>query len=563
MPDLHMKHWPPGVPTTLTVPDRTVAQNLAATAARVPDRTALIYYGARISYAALWHDVERIAGWLTSMGVDRGDRVVIDMQNGPQWIIAYYAILRADAAVVPANPMYRAAELDHILRDSGARIAIVGTELVDHLRPQLASGALDHLLAAACADMAAPEGRADMPAELRDRSDSDVDGPGITRWREALEAHHAPGPHAAGPDDLAVLLYTSGTTGQPKGCVHRHRNIQQVTHTYLPMAPYTDDTVILTVMPFFHVTGMQNGMNAPLAAGATLVQMTRWDTALALRLIERHRVTMWRSITAMVIDLMRALDDTPADISSLRLIGAGGAAVPEAVARRLHALTGLKIVEGYGMSETAGVTHMNPNHAPREQCLGIPVFDVDARVIDLDDGHELGPDKAGEIVIAAPQVFDGYWRNDAATAAAFTKIDGKRFLRTGDIGLYDGDGYFYMTDRLKRMINASGYKVWPAEVEALMHRHPDVAEACVVGLPDPRRGETVVAHVVRRSGAALDEAALAAWCRAEMAAYKVPHAIRFVPALPRSGTGKVQWREIAAAEADSALAATQDDRAAG
>lgn len=544
-----MKHWPPGAPTAIEVPDRTVAGNLEASAARWPDKTALIYYGNHISYGALWQDVERIAGWLTSMGVARGDRVLLDMQNCPQWIAAYYAIQRADAAVVPANPMYRRGELEHLLRDSGARIVIAGTELVEVLQPLLATGAIDHVLAAACADMAAPEGRADMPEALRDLSDTDISGPGLTRWRDALAMDRRPGPHAAGPEDLAVVLYTSGTTGQPKGCMHLHRTIQPVIHTYLPLSPYTEETVVLTVLPFFHVTGMQNGMNAPLCAGATLVQMTRWDPALALELIDRHRVTMCRSITAMVIDLIRQLDTTPGDISSLTVIGAGGAAVPEAVARRLHALTGLRIVEGYGMSETAGVTHMNPHHAPREQCLGIPVHDVDSRVIDLDTGRELGPGEPGEIVIAAPQVFAGYWRNEAATGEAFVEIDGKRFLRTGDIGLYDADGYYTMTDRLKRMINASGYKVWPAEVEALMHNHPDVAEACVVGVPDPRRGETVVAHVVPRAGAAPDEAALIAWCRAEMAAYKVPRAIRFAEALPRNAAGKVQWRDIAAAEA--------------
>ncbi|WP_370284001.1 long-chain-fatty-acid--CoA ligase [Pseudooceanicola sp.] len=557
MPELHMKHWPPGVPTRIDIPDRSVARNLEATAARLPDKTAVIYYGNHIPYGALWQDVERIAGWLVSMGVKRGDRVVIDMQNCPQWIIAYYAILRADAAVVPANPMYRQGELEHILSDSGARIVVAGTELVETLRPLLASGHLDHILAAAPADMAAPEGRADMPEALRDLSDSDVGGPGLTRWREALAVERAPGPHEAGPEDLALILYTSGTTGQPKGCVHRHRTLQPVIHGYIPLSPYTEATVLLSVMPFFHVTGMQNGMNAPLCAGSTLVQLTRWDVDLALDLIERHRITMWRSITTMVIDAMRALDTRPRDVSSLTLIGAGGAAVPEAVARRLRDLTGLEIIEGYGMSETMGVTHINPFHRPRPQCLGIPIFDVDARVIDLEDGHELGPDQTGEIVISAPQVFDGYWRNPEATAAALTELDGKRFLRTGDIGHYDADGYFYMTDRLKRMINASGFKVWPAEVEALMHRHPEVAEACVVGMTDPRKGESVAAHVVRRPGAELTEAELIAWCRGEMAAYKVPRAVHFTDALPRSGTGKVQWRLLSDRGAGGGVAETE------
>ena len=316
---------------------------------------------------------------------------------------------------------------------------------------------------------------------------------------------------------------------------------------YHRFTPYTDDIVTFSVLPFFHVTGMQNGMNAPLRAGITVVLMTRWDRDLAARLVERHRVTMFRSITTMVIDLLNAPEFDRYDLSSLTLIGAGGAAVPRALAQRLLDSTGLKIIEGYGMSETIGVTHINPGHAPRQQCLGIPIFDVDSRVLDLETGAELGPDQTGEIVIAGPQVFDGYWRNPEATQEATVEIDGKRFLRTGDIGHYDADGYWYMTDRAKRMINAAGFKVWPAEVEAMMLDHPAIAEACVIGAPDPRRGETVQAVVVlRRDAPPVSADELIAWARGQMAAFKVPRAIRFADALPRNGAGKVDWRELSA-----------------
>ncbi|MGR3323293.1 MAG: long-chain-fatty-acid--CoA ligase [Pseudooceanicola sp.] len=550
MSDLHFQHWPGGIPHRITPPAQSIAQNLADAAARVPDKAAVIYYGARITYADLLRDVERIAGWLGAQGVRRGDRVLIDMQNCPQWIIAYYAILRADAAVVPVNPMYRRDELDHIIRDTGARVAIVGSELVEHVAPFLDDGPLEALLVAACADMAAPEGRADMPETLRDLTDGDVSGPGLTRWRDALADAPAPGPHAAGPDDLAVLLYTSGTTGQPKGCQHPHRTVQAVVRGYTEFTPYDGTEVSLSVLPFFHVTGMQNGMNAPLCAGSTIVLMSRWDRSLAGRLVGEHRITLFRSITTMIIDLMNAPDFDRFDLSSIRMIGAGGAAVPEGVAQKLKDRTGLEVIEGYGMSETIGVTHINPRHAPRQQCLGIPIFDVDARILDLETGEELGPDATGEIVISAPQVMQGYWRNPEATAEAFVEIAGKRFLRTGDIGHYDRDGYFYMTDRAKRMINAAGFKVWPAEVEALMHRHPDIAEACVIGAPDARRGETVIAHVVPRHGAGdLTAEGLIAWCHERMAAYKCPRHVVFTDALPRNGAGKVQWRELVAAQA--------------
>jgi len=318
---------------------------------------------------------------------------------------------------------------------------------------------------------------------------------------------------------------------------------------YRHFSPYTGDEVQLSVLPSFHVTGMQNGMNAPICAGSTVVLMTRWDRVLAGRLIAQHKVTMLRMITTMVIDLMNAPELPTFDLSSVQLIGAGGAAVPQGVAQRLKDLTGLEIIEGYGMSETIGVTHINPAHRPKQQCLGIPIFDVDCRVINPDSLEEMGEGEDGEIIIAARQVMKGYWRNPEATAQAILERDGKRFFRSGDIGHFDADGYFFMTDRLKRMINASGYKIWPAEVETLMHRHPDIAEACVIGVADQRRGETVKAFVVPRHGAALTEAVVIAWCRDQMAAYKVPRSVEFLDALPRSGSGKIQWRELQDREA--------------
>jgi fatty-acyl-CoA synthase len=557
MTDLHFAHWPPGLPHHIEVPQQSVAQNLIDTATRLPDKTAIRYYGADISYGRLLDDVERIAGWLQAQGVKRGDRVLLYLQNSPQWVIAYYAILRADAAVIPVNPMNRQAELEHLAGDTDARVVIAGSELVDHVRPLIGAGRIDHILAAAYADMADPDSDLRLPETLAGLSDTDAAGPGVTRWRDAIADDIAPAPHAAGSEDLAVIPYSSGTTGNPKGCVHRHRSVQAVIHAYANWSPYTEDMVILSVLPYFHVTGMQNAMNTPILAGGTIVMMTRWDRDMAADLIARYRVTTFRSITTMVIDILNSPRFKDYDLSSLTSMGGGGAAMPEAVAERLKQATGLTFIEGYGMSETIAATHINPNHAPRKQCLGIPLFDVDARVIDLETGRDLGPGETGEIVMHGPQIFEGYWNNPEATEAAFTTIDGKRFLRTGDIGHFDRDGYFYMTDRVKRMINASGYKVWPAEVEALMHHHPDIAEACVIGAPDPRRGETVKAYVVLRTGAGeIGEDAIISWCHDHMAAYKCPRQIVFVENLPKTGSGKVQWRDLADAERQSAAART-------
>ncbi|WP_136636379.1 long-chain-fatty-acid--CoA ligase [Pseudooceanicola onchidii] len=553
MTTLHFANWPPGLPHHIDVPAQSLAQNLSQTAARLPDKVAIHYYGRAITYRELAADVDRIAAWLQAQGVARGDRVLLYAQNAPQWVIGYYAILRADAAVIPVNPMNRQAELEHLARDTGARVAIVGSELVDHITPLVTGGHLDHILAAAYADMAHPSADEPLPAGLGGLTDTTATGPGVTPWSAAIAQDLTPAPHLAGPDDLAVIPYSSGTTGNPKGCVHRHRTVQATVHAYVRWSPFTEEDTLLAVMPYFHVTGMQNSMNAPICAGSTLVLMTRWDRDLAARLIARHRVTMFRSITTMVIDILNAPDFASYDLSSLTSMGGGGAAMPEAIAARLKSETGLEFIEGYGMSETIAATHINPPHAPKMQCLGIPLFDVDARVLDVDTGAELGPNQPGEIVMHGPQVFEGYWRNDAATRDAFLTLDGKRFFKTGDIGYYDEGGYFFMTDRIKRMINASGYKVWPAEVEALMHHHPDIAEACVIGAPDPRRGETVKAYVVKRAASQnVTEESIIQWCHATMAAYKCPRQIVFVDALPKSGTGKVQWRALAEAEAAAA-----------
>ena len=558
MTDLHFKHWPPGLPHHIDVPAQSVAQNLADTAARQPDKVAIHYYGTQITYAQLNDAVERLAGWLQSRGTARGDRVLLYMQNSPQWIIGYYAILRADAAVIPVNPMNRQAELEHLARDTGARIALAGSELVDHIQPLIASGDIDDVLGAAYADMTDPASPFRLPDALAGESDAGLSGPGVTRWRDALAAGHSPAPHLAGAEDLAVIPYSSGTTGNPKGCVHRHRSVQATVHAYAHWSPFTEDVTLLGVLPYFHVTGMQNSMNAPILAGSTIVLMTRWDRDLAARLIAHHKVTMFRSITTMVIDILNAPDFDSYDLSSLTSMGGGGAAMPEAIAAKLKDRTGLDFVEGYGLSETIAATHINPPQAARMQCLGIPLFDVDARVLDLESGEELGPDQSGEIVMNGPQVFEGYWRNPEATKAAFIELDGKPFFRTGDIGCYDKDGYFYMTDRVKRMINASGFKVWPAEVEALMHHHPQIKEACVIGAPDARRGETVKAYVVAAAGSTPTEAEVIAWCHETMAAYKCPRQVVFVDALPKTGSGKVQWRELAEAEA-----AAQNDTKTG
>ena len=306
------------------------------------------------------------------------------------------------------------------------------------------------------------------------------------------------------------------------------------------------DSVVLATAPFFHVTGMQHSMNAPLYCGASIVLLPRWDPDAAGQLFERLHCTHWANVPTMVVDLLAHPATTHRDLSSLQNVFGGGSAMPEAVAQQLFERCGVQYMEAYGMTETISQTHMNPPGNLRKQCLGIPTFDTESLVIDPDSGRPLGPREQGEIVSRGPQLFLGYWNNPDATRSAFIEVGGKRFLRTGDLGYYDEDGYFYIADRLKRMINAAGYKVWPAEVELMLYKHPEIQEVAVISAPDARRGETVKAVIVLKPSARgkLRADDISAWARQHMAAYKVPRIIEFADTLPRSGTGKIQWRTL-------------------
>jgi len=368
--------------------------------------------------------------------------------------------------------------------------------------------------------------------------------PGVTLWHDALEMGLTPAPHLAGPADLCVMPYTSGTTGRPKGCMHTHATVMSTIVSGAMWFGVNPEARLLGTLPLFHVTGMQGSMNQPILTGGTVVLMTRWDRDTAAQLIERYKIEGWTNISTMAIDFLANPDLGKYDLSSLSRIGGGGAAMPEAVANRLKDVTGLDYVEGYGLSETMAPTHINPPDRPKRECLGIPICDTDVRVINPDTLRELGPGEVGEIVSSGPQIFLGYWKNPQATAACFLEIDGKRFFRTGDLGRYDEEGYFFIVDRLKRMINASGYKVWPAEVEAILYGHPDVLEACVIASCHAHRGETVKALIALKESARghTSPEKIIAWCREHMAAYKVPRVVELVDSLPKSATGKVQWR---------------------
>jgi fatty-acyl-CoA synthase len=543
----HLSSWPPSVPLELTVPLTSVWSNLEVSAARSPDRRALVFYDSVLTYAELERECTRMAGFLQrECGVKRGDRVGLYMQNCPQSVIAFYAILRADAAVVPINPMNRTAEIEHMLDDSASRVLFSSQEVASQALPLLGGKTLRHLVVSAYSDYLTAETDFPVPDFVR-APRQPLEGPGVTLWRDALARNLEPLPHTATPDDLCVIPYTSGTTGHPKGCMHTHRSVMHTTVACPAWNSRTEaEECILAVLPLFHVTGMQNSMNSPIYTGATIVLLPRWDRAVAAELMQRYRVTGWTAVPTMVVDLLSSPDIDKYDLSSIRVMGGGGAAMPEAIAQKLHELCGLTYLEGYGLSETIAPTHINPPHRPKKQCLGIPIFGTESRVVDPETLVELPPGEVGEIISRGPQVFQGYWNKPEATAACFVEIDGKRFFRTGDLGRTDEDGYFFLVDRLKRMINASGFKVWPAEVEAMLYAHPAVREAVIIGPKDPRRGETVKAVVVLKDGmrGSVDERAFIDWCQGHMAAYKVPRSVEFVESLPKAASGKILWREL-------------------
>ncbi|HTT38068.1 MAG TPA: long-chain fatty acid--CoA ligase [Burkholderiales bacterium] len=552
----HHQFWPRGLPKSLTYPKTSLYYNLEVSAARYPDKPALIYYDSAVTFREAKREVDALAGFLQQRcGVQRGDRVLLFMQNSPQFVIGYYAILRADAMVVPVNPMNLTEELRHYVADSEAAVAVSGQELYPQLRPLLGETCLRQIVVAAYADYVARPTDLTLPEAVQLKREA-VSEPNVVLWADAIAAGIAPAPHLAGPEDLCVMPYTSGTTGRPKGCVHTHATVMSTIVSGAYWFGVTPDTTVLGTLPLFHVTGMQGSLNQPIFTGATVVLMTRWDRDTAARLIERYRVTGWTNISTMAIDFLANPNLNRYDLSSLSRIGGGGAAMPEAVARRLRELTGLEYIEGYGLSETIAPTHINPPERPKQQCLGIPICDTDARVVHPDTLQQLAAGEVGEIVCSGPQIFKGYWKNPDATAACFVEIDGKRFFRTGDLGRYDEDGYFFIVDRLKRMINASGYKVWPAEVEAIMYSHPDIQEACVIAAQDAHRGESVKAIVVlkpdRRGYVAPEE--IVQWCRSHMAAFKVPRVVEFAVSLPKSATGKVQWRLLQERERQQATA---------
>ena len=540
----HFKFWPKGRPHTLPPLDCSVLENLLHTAERYTDHTAIIYYDSPISYRELRDQSLSLGSYLKSqLNIGAGDRVLLYMQNSPQFIIGYYGILAAGAVVVPVNPMNKSAELEYMISDTHAEVILAGQEVVEHALPLLKTTSLSRVIYTNYADYLIGDTDLELPSEVKQPRKSFALKE-LIDWQDTVYGKVRFPARFPNLDDWCVIPYSSGSTGKPKGCIHSNRTVNANISAYTNWRSMEENASILASLPLFHVTGMQNSMNVSIYSGGTIVLMTRWNSAVAAKLIQRYEIAQWRAISTMIIDFVSHAEIHNYDLSSLAFIGGGGAQLPSSVAEKLKRLTGLEAIDGYGLTESMAALHINPPHAPKTQCLGIPLFDVDTKIINPETHTELGIGAVGEIISRGPQIFLGYLDDDEATEAAFISIDGKRYFRTGDLGYYDEDGYYFYVDRLKRMINVSGFKVWPTEIESILHKHPDIREACVIAKTDGRHGEIVKALIVLEVNVQLCAETIKAWCHTQMASYKVPRAYKFVESLPRSGSGKLEWRKL-------------------
>ncbi len=539
--------WPQDLTADLAVTGEHLAAGLARSAQAYPDSPALHYYGATTRYAELARDVDAFAAWLVATGLKAGDRVVIDLQNSPQFVIGFYGILRAGGVVVPVNPMNTAEELGWIVSDSGAHMVLAGNEVVGRFAELISQGALDTIVSVHYADRLAAQTTDPLPQVLT--------APPIAGLPESatdFETAIAQGcdlplpPMPAGGDALAILPYTSGTTGRPKACISTHSAASfaaDAQRVWYRSAPHS---VMTCFMPLFHVAGMIASMAHAITTGAALVLLTRWDADAVPTLLRRHKVTWWSAAPTMIVDVLESQNFSDDCFASVKVLTGGGASLPAAVAERLFARWGLRFCEGYGLTETISATHINALDNPKDQCLGLPIQNTHSILVDPDSLVPVAQGALGEVLISGPQIMQGYWNQPEATAQTLVELGGRVWLRTGDLGYVDSDGCFFIVDRIKRMINVSGYKVWPAECEMLLYRHPAVHEVSVISAPHPRSGEMVRAVIALKSEyrGKVDAADIIEFARGIMAAYKVPKDVEFRDALPRSGTRKIDWRSL-------------------
>ncbi|MGO8950838.1 MAG: long-chain-fatty-acid--CoA ligase [Ktedonobacterales bacterium] len=551
-------HYSPGVPASLDIPQKPLTWILDQATRHYGANTAIEYYGTKLSYLQLNSLVDRFAHALIHLGLQRGDRVSICLPNVPQFPIAFFGVLRAGGVAVPTNPLYTAPELAHQLQDSGAVAAITLDQFYPTFSSVRGETSLRHIILTSPADyfppLLATLYRLRQIRELRSRPHIEAvqagEGPELHRFVNLIG--HAAGrqgfrvfplPEQAGPNDLAVLQYTGGTTGVAKGAMLSHRNLLAnalQTGAWNEQTPGSQHTT-LCVAPFFHVYGLTVCMTMSLANGWSLVLLPRFTLRETISAIEKYKPDMFPGVPTLYLALAREAEKHKHDLSSIKVCISGSAPLPREVQRQFEAVSGAKVVEGYGLSEASPVTHCNPVFGDcRIGTIGLPLPDTDAGIINPQTWEFLPVGDQGEIVVRGPQVMMGYWRRPDETAQVLR--DG--WLRTGDIGFMDADGYFTVVDRAKDMIIAGGLKVYPRDVDEVLYENPKVLEAAAVGVPDEYRGETVRAYVVVKPGEHLTAEELIDFCKERLAPYKVPKQVEFRQELPKTLVGKVLRRTL-------------------
>ncbi|MDQ7800534.1 MAG: long-chain fatty acid--CoA ligase [Armatimonadota bacterium] len=543
-----LRHYDPGVPRHLEVPDIRVDDIVRRAASTYGTRAALVFFGRRISFAELDRLVDRFAAGLQRLGVGRGTAVSLHLPNCPQFVVAYYGILRAGGVVVPHNPLYTEPEVAHQLLDSGAEVAVTLTLFYPRVAAAARQARVREVVFTALHEFMGPVARLVYPLKAR-REGQWVDvrpEPGVRPFGELLR-EGAPQPVPVSPEDPAAYLYTGGTTGVPKAAVLTHRNLVANLLQAASWDPQLrpGQEVALAALPLFHSYGMTSVLNFSMWLGATVVLVPRFDPKLVLDAVRRHRPTLFHGVPTMYIALLNTPELKRVSFRSVRAGISGAMGLPREVQRQWEAVTGGRLVEGYGLTEASPVTHCNPLYGVRKEgSIGIPVPDTDARVVDPETGAPLPPGEVGELEVRGPQVMRGYLNRPDETAQVLH--DG--WLRTGDMARMDEDGFFYIVDRKKEMINVGGLKVFPREVEEVLYRHPAVREAAAIGVPDPVRGEVVKAFVALKEGQHATEHELVEFCRQHLAPHKVPRAVEVRPQLPKTLIGKVLRRALAEEE---------------
>jgi len=542
-----LKHYGAGIPASLPYPDIPLHHALRESASRFPARPALEFYGRHMTYQELEDVTSRFAAALVHLGIQKGDRVAVMLPNVPQALIAYFGALKAGACVVQTNPLYVGREISHQLSDSGAETIVALDLFYSRIKDIMLKTPLKRVILTSARDYLPWLKRLLYPLKAR------RDGQWVEVKRVApvydfgalvgAARPETPTPEVS-PEDLALLQYTGGTTGVPKGAMLTHRNLlaNAVQCRYWLKGLQDGQEVFLGVLPFFHVYGMSTCQNLAILLAAKIVLLPKFQADEVLKAISKEHVTAFPGIPAMYLALNNHPDVGKYNLRSVRYCISGAGPLFSEVQKRFEMLTGANLVEGYGLTEASPVTHCNPiGGERRSRSIGLPVSDTDVRLIDLETGRPVNePGAVGELQIKGPQVMRGYWNKVEETTAVFQ--DG--WLCTGDMASVDHDGFFYIQDRKKDMIKSGGMNVYPREVDECLCQHPKVKDACVIGVPQALRGEKIKAFVVLRDGEEATAAELLDHCRERLAKFKVPKQIEFRRELPKTLVGKVLRRVL-------------------